>query len=267
MRAFSTSILGLLVAASSVSFCVSSCGSTSEGPTAPARINDGRNEVIVLGAIHSRHLGSQRYGTDELKAIISRVNPDFILAEIPPERLPIALAEYRAQGTVQESRVSRFPEYVDAAFPLLATMNFEIIGCAAWTSTMASERRALLQEWKESRPGDTAKVDEAMKEAKEAIADGHAADDPRWIHSPGYDRLVKTGMTPYSELFGRDLGTGGWPGINAAHYALIEAAIEEHGDGGNKRFLVIFGSWHKYWFLEQLKERKDLRVLGLRDFL
>ncbi len=220
-----------------------------------------------MGTIHGKHLSSRVYGIGRVKSIIERIKPHFILAEIPPDRIATALAEFRADAMVSEARVSRFPEYVDAVFPLQTSVGFAVIACAGWTAKMASERRALLAEWKQSRPEDSATVDAAMALATRKIQASHDPEDPAWIHSSGYDQLVKAGMTPYSEIFGDDLGAGGWQAINSAHYSLIDAAIKRHGKGGGKRFLVIFGAWHKYWFLEQLRERNDIRIINLNEFL
>ena len=84
------------------------------------------------------------------------------------------------------------------------------------------------------------------------------------IDTERYDAIVKRGLGPYDRLFNDDLGDGGWTNINAAHWALIEAALDEHR-GEGKRFLVTFGAWHKYWFLERLREREDVVVLQLAE--
>ena len=69
-------------------------------------------------------------------------------------------------------------------------------------------------------------------------------------------------METYDRYFHHDLGLGGWTNINAAHYANIARALDAHR-GEGKRFLVTFGAWHKYWFLEQIQERNDVIVLQL----
>lgn len=225
------------------------------------------NEVIVMGAIHGDHTESSVYGIPRIEEILRKVQPDYILAEIPPDSLAQALAEFRATDTIEKGRVSHFPEYVLAVFPLQKELGYEIVACAGWTADMALKRCTLLADWKQSRPDETRQVDAAMTAAEAKIVLGHKADDPLWIHSPEYDAIVKEGMGPYSGLFGADLGAGGWPAINASHYALIEKGIAEKGQGGGKRFLVIFGARHKYWFLEKLAERPDLRVGSLRAYL
>ncbi len=257
--------------------CLSACGVRASNNEARQRNLDQRNldrpdsmplnQVIVLGAIHGQHKESELFGIAELEAILRAVKPDFILAEIPPGDLPPALSQYRSSGEISEGRVSHFPEYVQAVIPLQAELGYEIVECAGWSAEMAKTRRTLLSQWKESRPDETRLVDEAMARADEEIESGHKADDPMWIHSPEYDAIVKRGMTPYDDLFGADLGAGGWAAINASHYSLIDEAIARHRQGGGKRFLVIFGAWHKYWFLEKLKERDDINLRSLRDFL
>ena len=104
------------------------------------------SEVLVLGMIHDGHRESATYGVDVIKEIVRAVDPDYVLAEIPPDRLDAALDSYRAAGAVDEDRVERFPEYTDTIIPLTTEMGFQIIPCAAWTREMADARRAKLAE-------------------------------------------------------------------------------------------------------------------------
>ena len=89
--------------------------------------------------------------------------------------------------------------------------------------------------------------------------------NPRGIHSDRYDAIVAEGMEPHNRLWNDDLGAGGWDNINAAHYALIARALDAHR-GEGKRFVITFGAWHKYWLLEQLRERDDVVVLDPLDY-
>lgn len=85
-------------------------------------------------------------------------------------------------------------------------------------------------------------------------------DDPVFIHSDEYDEIIKNGLESYDRLFNAELGTGGWQTINAAHYKLLEQALDEHS-GEGKKFLITFGAAHKYWFLEKLRLREDIELL------
>ncbi len=225
-----------------------------------------KSEVIVLGMIHGGHRASDGYGIDEVTAIVRRVGPDLLLCEIPPERLGPALAQHRDTGVIAEERVRVFPEYVDAIIPLSAEMDFRLVGCARWTTEMARDRRAKLAEWRTTRAEETAEVEAAQAEANRRIEEGGGFDDPYWVHTDEYDAIVKEGLEPYNRLFNDDLGAGGWDTINAAHYALIAASLDMHR-GEGRRFLVTFGAWHKYWFLEKLRERDDIVLLDPRQFL
>ena len=224
------------------------------------------SEVLVLGMIHDGHRESATYGVDVIKAIVRAVDPDYVLAEIPPDRLDAALASYRATGAVDEDRVERFPEYTDAIIPLTTEMGFEIIPCAAWAREMADARRAKLAELEASRPDVSAAVELAQTNADATITDEGLDATPLGSHTPRYDALVKEGLEPYDRLFNDELGPGGWTNINAAHYALIANALDAHR-GEGRRFLITFGSWHKYWLLEQLRERDDVTLLSLEDFV
>ena len=103
------------------------------------------NKVIVLGMIHSGHETSEVYSTARVKGVMRAVAPDYVLTEIPPDRMDEAMRSFTEDGMVTEARVTRFPEYKDALFPLLNEMDFEIIPTAGWTREMADFRRDALQ--------------------------------------------------------------------------------------------------------------------------
>jgi hypothetical protein len=233
---------------------IGSCQTLSTAP-------ESKSEVLVLGMIHQGHLNSETFGIEVVQDIVRDFNPDYILVEIPPERMHVALEGFLRTGKLTEPRARLFPEYRDAIFPLLLEEDFELIGCAGWTRAMADDRRVKLTAWQTSRPLQSAEVDAAMELASAKQA-AEGLENLRGIHTARYDALVKEGMEPYDRYFNHDLGLGGWTNINAAHYANIARALDAH-QGEGKRFLITFGAWHKYWFLEQLRQRNDVIVLEL----
>ena len=219
------------------------------------------NRVIVLGMIHSGHETSEIYSTGRVKGVMREINPDYVLTEIPPDRMDEAMRSFTEEGMVTEARVTRFPEYKDALFPLIPEMSFKIIPTAGWTSEMANFRRDALQaiSQDETRADDWAAYQAALTEMREAM--GERRSDPYFIHSDEYDAITKKGYTPYAQLFANDLGVGDWETINAAHYSYIERALDEHtGEGAT--ILITYGAGHKYWFLEQLRERSDIELVS-----
>ena len=211
--------------------------------------------------IHSGHVDSDEYGIETIQEIVRAYEPDYILAEIPPDRFDAAREEFARDGTITEARVSRFPEYVDAIFPLTREMDFVIVPCAGWTRAMSDDRNAKLKRWAVERPEETAEVDAAEAWVDEEIARrGFDGDDPAFIHTDEYDEIVRRGIEPYNRLFNDDLGAGGWDNINGSHWALIEASLDEHA-GEGKRFLITFGAWHKYWIMDRLRERDDVELI------
>ena len=106
----------------------------------------GKNEVIVLGTIHSGHLTDPVYHVAYLKKLIKQIKPDIILTEIPPDRLDAAMSEFKMDGVVREPRVKVFPEYVNVIFPLTKEMHFEIIPTAGWTKFMNDDRNKKLKD-------------------------------------------------------------------------------------------------------------------------
>lgn len=237
------------------------------GACASSASVDGRNnEVVVLGTIHAEHRTSEAYSIDVLKTIVRAIDPDYVLTEIPPDRLGAAQEQFRSTGTIEEPRVRVFPEYTDVLFPLTHEMDFVIIPCAAWTKAMSDDRAAKLAAWKTERASETAEVDAAQARCDECLAAEGLDDDPFGVNSARSDALTKQGLEPYDRLFNEDLGPGGWTNINRAHYALIASALDAHR-GEGKRFLVTYGAGHRYWFLEQLRLREDIELRPLEDFV
>ena len=220
-----------------------------------------KNTVIVLGMIHGRHNTSERYGLPVVEKVIRDINPDYVLTEIPPDRLADAAMGFAKDGEVTESRVKVFPEYKDVLFPLTQEMDFKIIPTAAWTQGMADYRRKALSAIREdkTRADDWAAYQAQNKAYGEALGDRR--DDPLFIHSQDYDDITKNGFTVYATRFADDLGRGGWESINAGHYKLIEAALENHS-GEGATILITYGAAHKYWFLEQLRKRDDIILVN-----
>ncbi len=225
-------------------------------------------EVVVVGTTHSNHLTSEEYGLDELERLLRNVAPDAVLTEIPPDRFPTAAAEFKATGAIEEPRVRRFPEYTEVLFPLQSELGFEIVPCAGWTTEMATERGRLMDEWRETRPEDTAAVNAGQAGIDEQLERMGLGDRPADLHDPRYDETVRLGLVPYEALFGDDLGPGGWDNINIAHWSLLEAALDSLvAEGSTGRVAITYGAWHKYWLLDRLAERDDVVVLDTREFL
>ena len=225
-----------------------------------------KKTVIVMGMIHSGHRQHEVYSLDRVQNLIRQIKPDYVLTEIPPDRLETAAEQFRETGKITEPRVRVFPEYTDALFPLTKTMDFKIIPCAAWTTEMNDSRRATMAKLKTTHADQFAEMEQAQKVAAENIATIGNSRNPAVIHTDQYDAFVKQGMQPYDKHFNQLIGAGGWENINAAHYALIEKALDEHA-GEGKTFLITFGSWHKYYIKEQLAKRSDVNQVSMQKFL
>ncbi|WP_462248717.1 hypothetical protein [Ekhidna sp.] len=227
---------------------------------------DNRNEVLVLGLIHGGHLTQQEFSTDILREMITTIDPDLILAEIPPDRFPKAMQTYEETGVVNESRVARFPEYVDVIIPLTKTMDFKIIPTAAWTEEMADDRLAKMRAIRDNPDryndwqtyGYAKYLSDSIKEAS-----GRQF-DPYWINSDAYDNAAEVALSVYNDLFNEELGLGGWDNINKAHYSYIEKALDEYANQ-SKRIVITYGAGHKGWFLRELRKRDDIKLINLEE--
>lgn len=223
------------------------------------------NAVTVFGTIHGTHEDSERYSLQVLERAIRAFGPDYIVTEIPPDRLAEAAAGFARHGVVSEPRVSVFPEYTEVVFPLTRELPFRIIPAAAWSQGMAAYRRQQLarieadptraKDWKAYRKG--------LASLRAGV--GNRGDDPAFIHSDAYDEITRKAFAPYEKRFADDLGRGDWAQINADHYALIEAALNQH-TGEGARVLITFGSSHKYYILDQLRKRDDIKLIDAAEY-
>lgn len=249
-----------------VSYCLVSCGNHTKNETKVD--NQIKNEVIMLGMIHSGHLTSEKYGIEVLTDIVKEINPDYILTEIPPDRYDDAASQFRQNDSISEPRVVRFPEYIDVIFPLTKEMNFEIIPTAGWTKEMADARSKRMSEirkdsaWAEK----WSEFEAAGSRSDSALSALGDKDDPYIINSEAYDEAVELELSVYNEYFNDELGDGGWDNINKKHYGYIAQALDEH-QGEGKRILITYGAGHKGWFLKQLRQRKDIKIIETKPFL
>ena len=224
------------------------------------------NEVVVMGMIHRSHRQPGPFDLGQLKNLMRKIKPDYVLTEIPPDRLETAARQYRESGTITESRVRVFPEYTDALFPLTKEMDFKIIACAGWTKAMNDSRNATLAKLRKSHAKQFAEMSAAQQAAGEHIAAIGDRNDPVVIHTDRFDAFVEDGMEPYDRHFNDLIGPGGWANINAAHYGHIADALDKHA-GEGKRFLITFGSWHKNYIKKQLRKRTDIKIIPMSDYL
>ncbi len=245
---------GGLAFAASVS-PLAACGGVSGAPDARA----GLTKVHVLGTIHGRHRTSAAYSLDVLRAAVIKAKPDVILTEIPPDRVAKALETYRNTGRVDEPRTNVFPEYTDVIIPLAQDKGWRIIGCAAWTPQIARNRRAALEAI-QADPTRAAEWREHRAATREFAAKLRGrSDDPRFIHTINFDRLVANSREAYARHFDADLGPGGWTRINQGHNALLAKALDLLSGQGLSA-LITFGTAHKYKILESLGQREDIAL-------
>ncbi|MFQ5844130.1 MAG: hypothetical protein ACE5JG_04000, partial [Planctomycetota bacterium] len=224
-------------------------------------------EVAVLGMIHARHRTSRAWGLDQVRETIRRLAPDVVCAEIPPDRWDRIWSDYAERSVIEDERILRFPEYTQVLLPLAVEMGFEIVPCAAWTKEMSDLRRSRLEQfdtdpaWAERKrryEHELARVRAGHERSLDAI------DDPRFIHSEAYDLWTRQELSLYDRYLNDWIGPGGWTHINEAHMRLIDRALRQHR---GRRVLITFGAGHKYWFLERLRARDDVRQLDVGPFL
>ena len=75
--------------------CMASCKHPADNYIEEVPSKNTYNEVLVLGAIHSGHLTDSVYHTAYLEKLIREIQPDYILAEIPPNRFEAAMEGFK----------------------------------------------------------------------------------------------------------------------------------------------------------------------------
>ena len=233
----------------------------------PAALPSGDGtEVAVMGMIHSGHPTSDVWGLAEVEESIRRFEPDVLCTEIAPDRWERIDRDLRERDAIEDPRVLRFPEYTDLILRLSVSMGFVIEPCAGWSLEMSDLRVSRIAEFeREARwAGSREEYARRLAELQATYAPLPNPDDPAWIHSDGYDEREKGELALYDEYQNDLIGPGGWTNINVEHYREVDRTIREHRGA---RILVTFGGGHKYWLLERLRERPDITLLELADFL
>ena len=223
-------------------------------------------EVAVMGMIHARHPTSELWGFGELETTIRNFDPDVVCVEIPPNRWDKAWRDYAERGIVEEPRTVMFAEYNDFMVRLATEMEFEMVPCAGWTAEMNDLRRARIGEFETADrfATEAAEYRRLRRAARDRFQRPDELDDPHYIHSGAYDMAVKAEYEVYDRYLNDWIGPGGWTNINEAHMHWIDRTIMENP---GKRILVTFGAAHKYWFLEKLTGRDDVRLVDLVPYL
>jgi hypothetical protein len=227
-----------------------------------------KNQVTVIGTIHNQHLSSKKYSLKVFSDIIKTINPDVVLAEIPPDRFVIAKQQFQKLGKIQEPRVLQYPEFSKVIFPLQKELGFELKPVSAWTEEMANAREEKLEELSadKNRANDWKTYIEARQLSAKMFEDYVTEFDPVTIHTNEFDQILNVELQVFSDLFNNDLGKGGWENINEAHYQLIDAELNKITNQG-KKVVIIFGSGHKGWLLNKLKTRTDIVIKNLLDII
>ena len=227
---------------------------------------ENKNQVIVIGTIHSQHLQSKEYSLKVFSDIIENLKPDVVLAEIPPDRFAIANEQFQKSGKINEPRVLQYPEFSKVIFPLQKSMGFQLIPVSAWTEEMANAREDKLEEIKrdKNRSKDWQSYTQARQLSGELFEKYIQEFDPIKIHSEEFDQILNIELQVFSDLFNDDLGKGGWENINLAHYQLIDFELNKLKNQ-NKKILILFGSGHNGWLIKKLQTRTDIVSKNLSE--
>lgn len=217
-----------------------------------------------MGMIHSGHGTSEVWGLPEVEETIRNFQPDVICTGIAPDRWDRIDRDLRERDAIEDPRVLRFPEYTDLILRLSLEMGFTIEPCAGWSIEMSELRNSRIAEFERWAAERAAYAQDLAALQSRYTDDRGDEDDPAYIHSPAYGQRQAEELALYDAYPNDMIGPGGWTNTNVEHYRNVDLTIQRHR---GERILVTFGGGHKYWLLEQLRERGDIEVLELRGFL
>jgi hypothetical protein len=219
-----------------------------------------------MGMIHSGHSTSQLWGLAQVEQTIRNFQPDVVCTEIAPDRWERIQEDLLERDAIEDPRVLRFPEYAELILRLSLSMEFTIEPCAGWNIEMSDLRASQIAEFEGSARWADLRAEYArrLSALRSTYGDDPVGDDPTYIHSDAYDQRQQGELALYDEYQNDMIGPGGWTNINVEHYRYVDLTIRRHV---GKRILVTFGAGHKNWLLELLRERADIELLDLRNFL
>ena len=238
-------------------------------PPSPAQPTAPRTRVFVLGTLHNKHLESELWGLQQLRATIQRIQPDVVCVELADDNLEAALKSWAQNKAVTDARAVRLPEVVQVVFPLMDEMEFSVEAAAQWHRILDAMRRAKVAEFsqlEEYAEQYTAYVAaKAWTSAWLAVQPQGQSDDPFYIHSTEFDLHAKAHAGAYdyflNDVIGRPMG---WTYVHDEHYEKILNTIRKHP---GETVLVIFGAQHIYWFHELLRWNPDVELVDVRPYL
>ncbi len=227
-----------------------------------------KNEVIILGTIHSQHLQDDTYSLQELNAILHNLNPHILLVELPISHFDDIFSEFKAEGKIVKNDTPHYPEYPLVILPYAIKKGIEVVPFSAWSKKMVVDRDNKLEEIKNNpkRKQDWNTFLEASELSYKMFRQENETLDPMWIHSDRFDELMEIRLSVFNRLFNAELKEGGWDNINNAHYQSIDKTLTNN-EGKGLRILIMIGAGHKGWMKRKLRERQDIELKNLVDVL
>ncbi len=208
-------------------------------------------EVTVLGVLHNFHASVFKdiFSLGDLAAILRDWRPECVLAELTPDWQTRHTAD-----TLPDFKM----EYREVILPLADEVGYTVVPVDYASSAYAAECAALDKVRPNLVPYGEAKH-ELLTEFEESVfaALPRVFRSPQAINSRACDDLIcALKETEQLWFFQDDPEKDIWERHNQLNYEHILKAIRERKE---KRFLITFGLYHKYWFEQQLQQERWLR--------
>jgi hypothetical protein len=216
-------------------------------------------EVSVLGVLHNFHasLFRDHYSLDDLAGILRILQPDSVLAELPPDwemrYTPETLPDFKM-------------EYREVILPLAKELGYVVIP-VDYASPLYAAQHA---DWDEARqtlvPYGKAKH-ELLTQFEEAVfaALPRFFRSPQALNSAACNDLIRALKETEALWFYRENPENNPCEMhNRLNYENILETIQLRKD---QRFIITFGLYHKYWFEERLQQEDWLQFTPVERLL
>lgn len=212
-----------------------------------------RTEVVFIASLHRGHLHHEDYPMSMLEKLVRAVEPEVVIAEIPPAgraRIEAALAAEQPDPWLES-----FPELSQVVYPLHRELGFELVAASAWERQVSDDWSTY---WAAHPNGPDAELYQNAATHFARVTEDED-DDPEWLHSPTYRRLAAWTDTALSSHAGDELGAADPIRLGRRHAAAVVRAILAHQ---GRRIAVVWDA-RKRWILE--REVQTLSNVTIHD--
>lgn len=210
-----------------------SASNGSEGPT----------EVVVISTQHFVSDMPEGFTPGHLRALLEKIAPDTLAVEAPSNvKDPMSIAPYELQSVTH---------------PWATQSGIEVVPCGWNEPQYQKQTGQMFQQFQTDGKAD--QFQRIERETQSAIAAKEMTCE--FMNSEGWHQLMREYHASLHELAGEDTP---WEKWNARILENIQQACRNHA---GKRVAIVFGGAHSYYFLDQLANDPNVKLIPVEQFL